>query len=222
MMIDVALLDADPAARGGVEEILVKTPGVRRLVSVGTLADLLGALAGARRPDLVMMDIDLGGGPRPSAVARLTAYAPVLVVSQARRACHVLAAIRAGARGYLTKPTRPDLLASAVNTVAAGGFLISADLVGLLREALPAEGPASHAAWLSPRLSPREEQTLKYVAEGFTHAQIATRLGVSTTTVDTYIQRIRSKLGVGNKAQLALAAMSRAAAWDGDLRQRGG
>jgi DNA-binding NarL/FixJ family response regulator len=77
------------------------------------------------------------------------------------------------------------------------------------------------STWLSPRLSPREEQTLRYVAEGFTHSQIATRLGVSTTTVDTYIQRIRTKLGVGNKAQLALAAVTRAAARDGGLSQPG-
>jgi two-component system, NarL family, nitrate/nitrite response regulator NarL len=220
MMIDVALLDADPVARYGLEEILVKTPGVRRLASVGSLADPLAGLAGTRCPGLFIMDPDFGDGPRPSAVTRLAGYAPVLILTHARRGCDVLAAIHAGARGYLTKPYHPELIANAVSTVAAGGFLLSADLLELLRGSLTLPAPVPSAR-LASRLSPREEQTLRYVAQGFTHSQIATRLGVSTTTVDTYIQRIRTKLGVGNKAQLTLAAVTRAAAWNGGLSQPG-
>jgi DNA-binding NarL/FixJ family response regulator len=60
-------------------------------------------------------------------------------------------------------------------------------------------------------LSRREEQTLNLIAKGFTHAQIATRLNVQKTTVDTYVERIRAKLQVGNKAELTRAALERLA-----------
>jgi DNA-binding NarL/FixJ family response regulator len=60
-------------------------------------------------------------------------------------------------------------------------------------------------------LSPREEQALELIARGFTHAQAARRMGVSKTTVDTYVERIRIKLQVGNKAELTRAAINRAA-----------
>jgi DNA-binding NarL/FixJ family response regulator len=57
------------------------------------------------------------------------------------------------------------------------------------------------------QLSPREQEALTYIARGFTHQQTATRMGVSKATVDTYIARIRTKLNLGNKAELALAAL---------------
>jgi DNA-binding CsgD family transcriptional regulator len=64
-------------------------------------------------------------------------------------------------------------------------------------------------------LSPREEETLDLIARGFTHAQVARRMGISKATVDTYVERIRGKLQVGNKAELTRAAMRLAGGADG-------
>jgi DNA-binding NarL/FixJ family response regulator len=70
-------------------------------------------------------------------------------------------------------------------------------------------GRANHGAVPPPRtsLSAREQETLAYIAHGLTHSQIAARMRVSKATVDTYVARIRGKLGLGNKAELALAAL---------------
>jgi DNA-binding NarL/FixJ family response regulator len=138
----------------------------------------------------------------------------VLVVSASGQPADVLGAIRAGACGYVTKLADPPMLIAAVRTVASGGFALSSQLADILQGELarapeatggPGDGPPA------PALSPREEEALDLIARGLTHAQAASRMGVSRATVDTYVERIRAKLHVGNKAELAQAAIGRRA-----------
>jgi DNA-binding NarL/FixJ family response regulator len=220
-LVTVAVLDKHPIVRHGIEEILGRAADLHLIISVGSIADLNASLCTGRRPDLIMMDLYLDGTPALPTVSELAMVARVLVISASRRAGDVLGAIRAGAAGYVTKQSAPELIVTAIHTIVAGGFLLSADLVGILQTALPTGGDdGSQRPAHQARLSPREEQTLSYVAGGFTHSQIATRLGVSTTTVDTYVQRIRTKLGVGNKAQLTLAALTHVGLHAAPLRRQ--
>jgi DNA-binding NarL/FixJ family response regulator len=101
------------------------------------------------------------------------------------------------------------MLISAVRTVASGGFVLSSQLADILQGELAQPATIGRAAADVPALSPREEETLDLIARGLTHAQAASRMGVSRATVDTYIERIRAKLHVGNKAELARAAIER-------------
>jgi DNA-binding NarL/FixJ family response regulator len=217
---NVAIVDDHPIARRGIADILRGARDLTLVASVASVAEVTAELTTECRPDVVMMDLYLVGGvPALASITELAETTRVLVMSASCRPADVVDAIRAGACGYLTKHSAPELFVTAVSAVAAGGFLVSAELTGGLFAALcggradpggpegsgtDTGGPAG-----SPRLSPREEQTLDYVAQGFTHSQIATRLGVRTATVDTYVERIRAKLRVGNKAELALAAVAR-------------
>jgi DNA-binding NarL/FixJ family response regulator len=98
-----------------------------------------------------------------------------------------------GVRDILDRNATPETVASAIiDTIHADGTQIP----------IQSNQPDQEAA-----LSPREQEVLRHVATGLTHAQIATRLGISRHTVDTYVKRIRSKTGIGNKADLTRAAV---------------
>ncbi|MGV9770574.1 response regulator transcription factor [Streptosporangium sp. NPDC003464] len=127
-------------------------------------------------------------------------------MSASTRPDDLVHAIRAGARGYVTKSDPAELMTTALRTVAARGFYLAAGLADILhaQPAAPAPDPEPIV-----RLAPREEETLAYIAQGFTYDQIARRMGIKKSTVDTHIERIRRKLQVDNKAQLIAAAPRR-------------
>ncbi|WP_206060684.1 helix-turn-helix transcriptional regulator [Nonomuraea basaltis] len=107
--------------------------------------------------------------------------------------------LHAGASGVIGKRETAERVVSAVRAVTSGSRVFPADHGG--RPTLErTEMPGHH-------LSGREEQVLRQISRGLTHGQIATRLGISPHTVDTYVKRIRTKLGVGNKAELTRAAL---------------
>ncbi|WP_432835292.1 LuxR C-terminal-related transcriptional regulator [Dactylosporangium sp. CA-092794] len=204
-MIQVAVLDDHPIARRGIEQVLAESAECTVTASAGSAAELAGLIAAPPGPDVIVLDL-YHDGDRPcvDAVARFSVASRVLVISAFGRAADVIGAMRAGAAGYITKHAAPDLFVAAVRTVAAGGFALSAQLADLVRAALAEPAAAAPAGG---GLSPREQQTLELIASGFTHSQVASRMGVRTATVDTYVERIRAKLGLGNKAELTRAAL---------------
>jgi DNA-binding NarL/FixJ family response regulator len=107
--------------------------------------------------------------------------------------------LRAGASGVVSKRESAERIIEVVKSVAAGGRVSPAGVV-----AAPVPARTETPGY---QLSEREEQVLRQIALGLTHGQIATRLGISPHTVDTYVKRIRAKLGVGNKAELTRAAL---------------
>src|SRR6185437_5090403 len=107
--------------------------------------------------------------------------------------------LEAGASGVISKRETGQRIVEAVRAIAAGARLCP-------REWGRPPGPVRLDLPDHP-LSDREEQVLRQIARGLTHGQIATRLGISPHTVDTYVKRIRAKLGVGNKAELTRAAL---------------
>jgi DNA-binding NarL/FixJ family response regulator len=107
--------------------------------------------------------------------------------------------LEAGAAGVISKRESVERLVGAVKTVASGRRVLPGDL-------LPSQVIERHEV-AGCQLSERESQVLRQISRGLTHGQIATRLGISPHTVDTYVKRIRAKLGVGNKAELTRAAL---------------
>ncbi|WP_433654889.1 LuxR C-terminal-related transcriptional regulator [Nocardia sp. CA-128927] len=106
--------------------------------------------------------------------------------------------LEAGAAGVISKSAPGESIVRAVRIVTAGTPVRTAAAPPLVRQRTRTTGR---------RLSGREEQVLRQIAHGLTHGQVAARLGISPHTVDTYVRRIRSKLGVGNKAELTRAAL---------------
>ncbi|WP_256513664.1 response regulator transcription factor [Actinoallomurus soli] len=202
-MIHVAVIDAHPIARCGVEHALETVADMAVVASVADVEDLQRLLVEGLRVDVVLFDLYLDGEvPAIDAVAKLAATR-VLIMSTSARPPDVVAAVRAGASGYLTKRCDTSLLIAGLRVVAGGGFLLCDEIADVAHTLMAASDVGR------PHLSPREDQTLRMLARGLTHSQIATQLGVRKSTVDTYVERIRAKLGVGNKAELARAAMER-------------
>lgn len=209
-LIQVAIVDDHPVARRGLQSILAEAGDIQVSAAVATVEELGLLDPGTSRPDVIMLDLYHDGDePCLDVIPALRRDYKVLVVSASGRPADVLGAIRAGACGYVTKLADPPMLVAAVRTVAGGGFALSSQLADILQGELARVPAAAGAAPDTPTLSPREEEALDLIARGLTHAQAASRMGVSRATVDTYVERIRAKLHVGNKAELARAAMER-------------
>jgi DNA-binding NarL/FixJ family response regulator len=198
-MIRVAIVDESPMIRLSVEYALSTVPGIQ--VS-SSRADAMFS-GGTGIADVVIIDLYLGGDrPCLATLARLSHTVPLLAISPCAQPQDVLDALRAGAYGCIAGAAQPEAFATAVRTVAARGIWLSPCLADVLRQELLATPPAPFVA-----LSGREEQALALIAQGYTHAQVATRMGISKATVNTYVERIRAKLQVGNKAELTRAAL---------------
>jgi len=197
--IRIAIVDDHPVARCGMEGIFASCPGLQVTCAVASLAEFRARAAAA---DVAVLDLYLDHGRlSPAEIAAAVAACPALVVSASARRQDVLAAIRAGASGYLVKTSPVEAFAEAVRTIAAGGFYVSSQLADLL------DTSAGGADGERIGLAPRERQALALIAQGFTQAQAATRMGISPATIDTYLKRIRRKLGPGNKAELTRRAI---------------
>ena len=157
--------------------------------------------------DVVLMDLNLPGMSGVDATALIASRpdAPaVLVVTMVDDDDTVLAAMRAGARGYVLKGATGEEIAAAVRTVAAGGAVFGA---GVAAQVL-ALGTAPTAS-AADGLTDREREVLALLAEGSSNAQIARALGLSLKTVQNYVSRILDKLQVADRTQAALQARRR-------------
>jgi DNA-binding NarL/FixJ family response regulator len=152
-------------------------------------------------PDVVVLDLSLAAGHRDGAagVAHLvSAGFAVLVLSASEDRDAVLAAVEAGARGYVTKAAQTSEILAAVSEVAAGRAYVSPTLAAyLLRASMQARTPA---------LTDRERQILVLVATGMTDQEIAAQLGISVRTVRSHLDNVGNKLGERRRAALASQA----------------
>ena len=149
--------------------------------------------------DVVLIDVDaLPPAEVLAHIGRTARCTPVLVLDN-QPADQCGGYLRAGAAGVVSKRETAERILDAVRAVTSGIAVGPAE-GGRAPIVEHAEAPAGH-------LSDREEQVLQQISRGLTHGQIATRLGISPHTVDTYVKRIRAKLGVGNKAELTRAAL---------------
>ena len=208
-MIRVLLADDQRVVREGLGTLLGLLDGIEL---VGTAADgeEAVALAAAHDPDVVLMDLRMprcdgieatrrlgARGERPRVVA-LTTYADD---------ASVLGALRAGARGYLTKDAGADEIRAAVEAVARGEAALDPAVQRHVVAALAAPGePASLAPELPDGLTPREAEVLALIADGLTNTEIAERLVVSAATVKSHVNHIFAKAGVRDRAQAVVYA----------------
>ncbi|CAN7405430.1 response regulator transcription factor [Trinickia sp. LjRoot230] len=196
-----------------VDDHAVVREGYRRLLEVNASLHVCGEAANAAvayqqfcalRPDVVVMDLSLPGASGIEAMRRILAReraARVLIFSVHEDALYVRRALDAGALGYVTKASAPDVLVQAVRTVALGTRYLSPDVSHSLamRTALSAGPPGR-------QLSPREFEVLRMLVQGYPLPTIAEKLGLSQKTVANHQSAIRQKFGVDNGVQLAQIA----------------
>lgn len=153
--------------------------------------------------DGLVVDADALTEDGPRRISDMAQTASVIVVNA--RAPEIAGEfLAAGAIGVVARREPAETVASAVRAMAGGP-------PPRARGGTTPAPPDKRTTLMEVVLSEREEQVLRYISHGLTHGQIATRLGISAHTVDTYVKRIRTKLGAGNKAELTRVAMLRAA-----------
>ena len=206
-MTRILLVDDHPLFLDGVRAALT---GATDLEIVGEAHDAVGAVAlvAELAPDLVLMDLNLPDASGVEATARVLATAPqtrVLMMTMSTDDDAVVAAMRAGARGYVVKGAGREDLLHAIRSVAAGGAVFSpviADRLGRFFTGL-ATGGGREAF---PQLSPREVEVLDLVARGLENRRIARQLVLSDKTVRNHVSNIMAKLGVEDRSEAVARA----------------
>jgi DNA-binding NarL/FixJ family response regulator len=208
MTLRVIVVDDHPIWREAVAQDLAQDD-VEVVATAGTVAEALRR-AKATRPDVAVVDLNLPDGTGADVARALTQADPparVLMLSATGEPEEVLAAVEAGASGYLLKTASAEELRAAVRRTAAGGAVFSAGLAGLVLGAyrrLEAVGPEDDER---PRLTERETEVLRLVASGLATKQIATRLALSPRTVENHVANTLRKLQLANRVQLARYAV---------------
>lgn len=185
-MINVRIVDPNPVMRIGLTEILQAAGGIR-VTATATLNDL-----DPGEYDVILLDSGTAGSAASdAAVSDIAARVPIVALSSSDCTEDVGAHLRSRAKALLSKSSAISEFVDTVRALALGRDAVASDVGSAGQEVL----------------SPRERTVLTHIAAGFTHGQIARRLGLSRHTVDTYVKRIRSKLSLGNKAELTRAAL---------------
>jgi DNA-binding NarL/FixJ family response regulator len=193
---------------------------------VGEAANGIDAVAVARRiaPDVVVMDLDMPGGNGEEATLELSRFDPapkVLVLTMHTEQERLVPLLKDGARGYLAKDCADHDLIDAIRVVASGEFFVRPTVARLLAANAihPAtDSPADAQRKLFERLSTRERAVLQHVATGYSGVEIASMLGITPKTVDTYKTRISRKLGVTHRTDYVRFALRLGLIGDDDGR----
>ncbi len=205
----VFLVDDHQMFRAGVRSELGD-----RVDIVGEAGDVESAVQGIRatRPEVVLLDVHLPGGGGRAVLETLKAEQPDLVflaLSVSDAAEDVIAVIRAGARGYVTKTISSDDLAAAVSRVRDGDAVFSPRLAGFVLDAFAGETPPTVTDPEMDQLSPREREVMRLIARGYTYKEIARRLSLSVKTVETHVSAVLRKLQLSSRHELTRWATDR-------------
>jgi DNA-binding NarL/FixJ family response regulator len=205
----VFLVDDHAMVRSGVRAELGDAVTV-----VGEAADVPEAIAGIRaaEPDVVLLDVHLPGGGGHAVLQALRTELPSvrwLALSVSDAAEDVIAVIRAGARGYVTKTISGPDLRDAVHRVADGDVVFSPRLAGFVLDAFAAAGAPSSPQPEDPAtdpgldlLSAREREVMQLLARGYTYREIGSRLFISVKTVESHASNVLRKLQLSNRNEL--------------------
>jgi DNA-binding NarL/FixJ family response regulator len=169
------------------------------------------------RPDVVLLDVHMPDGGGVEVIRRACGEHPVprfLALSVSDAAQDVIAVIRAGARGYVTKTISGPELGEAVRRVAGGDAVFSPRLAGFVLDAFAAgeEPPARATDHEDPeldQLTPREREVLRHIARGYMYKEVAQRLGISVKTVEAHVSAVLRKLQLSSRHELSRWAVQR-------------
>ncbi len=204
-MIRVLIADDHAVVRKGIAQILSKDDYIFVAAEAASGREALRLLQESQ-VDVLILDLSMPEGGGLEVVSRALSLRPktrVLILSMHSARQYVFRALGSGAAGYLTKESAPDELIAAVRRVAGGGRYVSQAVGNVLAEGLS----AAPGQPLVERLSDREYQVLRMLADGKSPAEIASEFALSVKTVSTYRGRILEKLGLKNNAELVRFAV---------------
>lgn len=200
MAIDVSIVEDDPHVRKMLASWISRAAGFHLAGEWGDAESAL-ALLEKSKPDVVLMDINLPGKNGVDTVKRLKPALPntqFVMLTVYEDEDHIYNALAAGATGYLLKQTPREELIAALQDVHRGGSPMTSNIARKIVQSfrqIPAPAAEGEA------LSPREEEVLDMLTQGFLFKEVADRLNISVHTVNTYVRRIYEKLHVQSRAQ---------------------
>lgn len=214
----IFVVEDHPIMRDGICQLIAQQNDLEVCGGAGGGPEALEAL-GSLSPDLMLVDISLGGMDGIElikAVKKRAPRLPILVLSMHEESLYAERAVRAGAKGYVMKHASADTLLEAIRKVLAGKVFLSPAMTEKLLEkasgAIPAGSESPVAA-----LSDREFEIFKLVGRGLRTRRISAELNLSVKTVETYYSRIKQKLSLKDASELLQMAI----AWTADLEKAG-
>jgi DNA-binding NarL/FixJ family response regulator len=205
--VRVFLVDDHEIVRGGLRALIAAQPD---MVVVGEASEGLSFLNGvdAARPDVVVMDVSMPVLDGIETTRRLKAALPevkVITLTAREERSYIELIMAAGASGYVLKRSAADDLVRAIRAIVAGGLYLDPSMAASALAPLRQSG----ASGAPSRLSERESEVLRMIAEGHAVKDVATRLGISTRTLETYRSRAMDKLGLKTRADIVRHALQR-------------
>ena len=179
-------------------------PGV-----LGSEPDVVPGVLGSE-PDVVLLDVHLPDGSGASVAERVLAEREgvrFLALSVSDAAEDVIAVIRAGAKGYVTKSISPAELTDAIRRVHEGDVVFSPRLAGFVLDAFSGISPSADPEL--DQLTPREREVLRYIARGYSYKEIASELSISGRTVESHVSAVLRKLQLSSRYELSRWAVER-------------
>lgn len=208
MTIRVLIVDDQALFRAGISMILGTQPDLQVTGEFGSGEEAVEYVRSGGEADVILMDVQMpgiGGVAATAAISALPSPPRVLVLTTFDDSATVMAAIAAGASGFVLKDAKAELLLSSVRSVAAGTevLALSSSLRDLARREQAHEPlPAAFEA-----LTPSEQTVLRHAAAGLSNSEIAEAAFLSEATVKSYVSRVLTKLGLRDRAQLVLFAV---------------
>ena len=209
-LLRVVLVDDHEIFRAGLRAGL--DPSIRVVGEAGSVEEAI-PLIRAEDPDVVLLDVHLPDGGGQAVIPAVHAERPgvkFLALSVSDHAEDVVAVIRAGARGYVTKSISPADLSDAIRRVAAGDAIFSPWLAGVVLDAFAGRDPEPGGA--DPELdllTAREQDVLLLIARGYTYKEIGRELFISAKTVESHVSSVLRKLQLSTRHQLTKWAAER-------------
>jgi DNA-binding NarL/FixJ family response regulator len=205
----VVIVDDHEIFRAGVRAELEGL--VEVLADAGSVEEAV-RLIGAQKPDVVLLDVHMPGGGGAEVIRQVARNRPVqrfLALSVSDDPEDVIAIVRAGARGYVTKTISGPELADAVRRVDEGDAVFSPRLAGFVLDAFAGQIPESEADPELDQLSVREREVLRLIARGYLYKEIALELSISVKTVEAHVSAVLRKLQLSNRHELSRWAVER-------------
>ena len=208
-MTSVGIVDDHSLFRAGVRTELDGLGDV--LGDAATVEDAIRLVIEAE-PDVVLLDVQMPGGGGVEVIRRTTANNPAqrfLALSVSDAAEDVIAVVRAGARGYVTKTISGPELADAVRRVRDGDAVFSPRLAGFVLDAFAGQITEAEADPELDQLTTREREVLRLIARGYLYKEVALELSISPKTVEAHVSAVLRKLQLSNRHELSHWAVER-------------
>jgi len=205
----VVIVDDHEIFRAGVRAELGGLVDVR--ADAGTIEKAVAEIL-ERKPDVVLLDVHMPGGGGVEVIRQVAERRPAqafLALSVSDAAEDVIAVIRAGARGYVTKSISGEELAAAIGRVRDGDAVFSPRLAGFVLDAFQGEIPEAEVDPELDQLTPREREVLRLIARGYLYKEIAQQLEISPKTVEAHVSAVLRKLQLSSRHELSRWAVER-------------